>query len=187
MGAAARAHAVPLARRAPQPERRPIVQTRRHGIEPAGPRAMIRATAGIEASSRPSLVLVPRRRRAARLAVVLSTLVVLAMLGAAAFQTQLAQRQLELDRLDRDISSAREQYEVLRRQRSELRSPARLADIAAQNAMTPADDTEFTTISADVYTIVQQATGLLPQHTPTYAESLLEGYREVKGLSEEAP
>lgn len=189
---AATARALPLERRAPQsaqPARsrqRPTVQTRRHGVD-AAPRAMVRATVGIEASPRPALMLVPRRRRAARLAVVLSTLVVASMLGAAAFQTQLAQRQLELDRLDNDISSAREQYEVLRRQRSELRSPARLADIAAQNGMTPADDTEFTTISADVYTIVQQATGLLPQHTPTYAESLLEGYREVKGLSEEAP
>ncbi len=184
MGAAARAHALPLERRTP--ERRPSVQTRRHGVS-VGPRQMVRATVGIEASPRPSLMLVPRRRRAARLAVVLSVLVVSAMLGAAAFQTQLAQRQLELDQLDSDISSAREQYEVLRRQRSELRSPARLAEIAAQNGMEPADDTEFTTISPEVYAIVQEATGLLPQHTPTYAESLLEGYRQVKALSEETP
>ena len=185
MGAAARAHVVPASR--PTSHRAPAVQTRRHGGRVAGPRPMVRATIGIQATSRPSLALVPRRRRAASIAVVMSTLVVLSMLGAAAFQTQLAKRQLQLDQLDSNMSSSREQYEVLRRQRSELRSPARLNEIATTTGMKAADDTGFTVISSEVYALVQQSTGQLEQHTPTYAESLLDGYRVVKGLSEEAP
>src|SRR5688500_10080981 len=99
----------------------PLRRERMHAMDPstrraaAGPRPMVRATVGIVASPvRPSLTVVPRRRRAARLLAFLCVVIVASMLGAAAFQTLLAKRQLELDRLDQEIAAARENYDVLR-------------------------------------------------------------------------
>ena len=70
----------------------------------------------------------PRRRRNARLVAVAAFFASSLMLGAAAFQTQLARRQVELDQVDRQIRAARNDFNDLRSQRAELRSPERLAD-----------------------------------------------------------
>ena len=148
---------------------------------------MVRATIGITTTARPALALVaPRGRRAVHLAVVLSCLAGLAMLGAAAFQTQLAQRQVDIDRLDRDIRDSREQYESLRRQRVELRSPARLAAIAAANGMKPARDTAFTSMSAEVLAIVAQSTGSIDVSGLGDGRTSLDDFREVKAVTEVA-
>jgi|GEM_PF-975840 len=155
MGLALRAEPRP-----PQPlQRRAAVQTRRHGDAAMPARPMVRATAGIEVTPRPALALVPRRRRATRLVVLACSVVVLAMLGAAAFQTLLAQRQLELDRLDQSIGDAREQYEQLRRERAELRSPGRLADVAAEIGMVPATESRFMDLDPAAVAAVQESLG----------------------------
>jgi|GEM_PF-5780309 len=188
MAAAAHVHAhpEPAGRRGSTPlqRRTPAVSTRRHNV--AGPRAMMRATVGIEAS-RPSLVLVPRQRRATHLAVLVSMTVGLAMLGAAAFQTQLAQRQLLLDQLDDGIALSHKQYESLRLERSQLRSPERLAGIAAANGMQPSTDTGFRIVSPEVEMAVRQSTGMIVRREVPYGEALLDEYRVVKGLGEDVP
>ena len=52
--------------------------------------------------------------------------------------TRLAERQLEIDRLERLVAAAQERFDVLRQQRAELRSPTRLAIEAARLGMHPA-------------------------------------------------
>lgn len=187
MGALARAE---VARREHATERHTsgqrVIATRRHGAVDA-PRALVRATVGIEASPRPALSLVPRRRRAARFVVVMTTLVGLAMLGAAAFQTQLAQRQLEVDRLDSAISSSREQYDVLRRERAALRAPARLSEFAVSRGMLPDRDSSFVTVDASVLATVQQSTGTIDRAILDADDSLLDQFREVKAVTDGAP
>jgi cell division protein FtsL len=147
---------------------------------------MVRATVGIHASSRPALSLVPRRRRAARVAVFASAVVVLAMLASASFQTRLAQSQLELDRLDREISASRQMYDSLRRQRAELRSPGRLSEIAGQTGMVTTDDIEYMDIDPATYAAVQQATGVLDGIAATDAE-MLDQFRDVKAATDGTP
>lgn len=147
---------------------------------------MVRATVGITASSRPSLTLVPRRRRAARLAVVLSATIVLAMLGSAAFQTRLAQSQLELDHLDRELSASRETYDSLRRERAELRSPGRLSEVAEATNMIQADAVSYMEIDPSTYATVQQATGLL-DGSGNGDEELLNQFRDVKAATDGTP
>jgi cell division protein FtsL len=181
----ARARARVGGRGTPLAKRTPTVATRRHNL--AGPRTMVRATVNIQASTRPTLALVPRRRRAARFVVLVGVSVALAMLGAAAFQTQIAQRQLSLDELDQSIVDARTQYDALRRERSELRSPERLATIAAAAGMAPSRDTQFGEIDPTVVIAVQQSTGVLPQVERPYGEGLLDQYRQVKSLGEATP
>ena len=88
-----------------------------------------------EATSRASLAVVPRRRRwPALLAGLAWSLVFVGLLGAAVFHTQLAERQLRLDRLDRQVTVERERFDELRYERAELRSPVRLEAVARQLA-----------------------------------------------------
>jgi cell division protein FtsL len=187
--------ALPLRRVAPAPTRptpfrrpssRPGIGTRRHGEVDRGPKVMVRATVGIRATSTPTLALVPRRRNAARMAVLLSALVVSAMLASAAFQTRVAQSQLELDRIDRDLSSSRENYDSLRRERAELRSPARLAEVAEATGMVSTDEVTYMDIDPATYAAVQQATGLLDDSGTGDAE-LLEQFRDVKAATDGTP
>jgi cell division protein FtsL len=176
----------PRLRRHAEPSPRPGIRTRRHGEVDDSPRPLVRATIGIQATSRPALALVPRRRRAAHLAVVVSAVVVLAMLAAAAFQTRLAKSQLELDRLDREISAQRDTYDSLRRERAELRSPSRLAEIAGQTGMVTTDEVNFISIDPATYAAVQQATGILDR-SGSGDDELLEQFRDVKSVTDATP
>ncbi|MFM2071590.1 MAG: hypothetical protein RLZZ623_1853 [Actinomycetota bacterium] len=121
------------------------------------------------------------------LAVVMSSIIGVAMLGAAAFQTQLARRQLELDRLDQAIAGQREEYDVLRRQRADLRSPARLAQIASSTGMVVARDSQIETIAVDVEVAVKQSTGLLDRARLADGTTLLEQFRLVKAMTDGQP
>lgn len=98
-------------------------------------RPLNRAT-GQPAPERPVLRLVAGRRRWP--AVVGSSLLVfvmVAMLGAAVFHTQLAQRQVEIDTLEREVQEERERFDALRLERAVLRSPERIATEATALGM----------------------------------------------------
>lgn len=82
------------------------------------------------------------------------------MAGATAFQTQVARRQLELDRLDRAMTTATDQYDLLRRERAELRSPGRLIVEASALGMTAGLQSEFVALSPDVVATIQQSVGV---------------------------
>ena len=144
---------------------------------------MVRATAGIRTAPRPTLTVVPRRRRAARLVAVLCAIVVLAMAGAAAFQTLLAQRQLEIDRTEQGIANAREEYEQLRRERAELRSPGRLAAMASEMDMVAATESSFMTIDPEVVAVVQSSSGRLDGSDVLVETDPLAQFRTVKGVA----
>jgi hypothetical protein len=167
-------------------ERAAAVRTRMHGEVPVS-RTMVKTTVALPVSPRPRLTVVPRHRRTARLIAVGSGLVFSLMLGAAAFQTALARRQLEIDTLDRRIRTAHESYDELRRERAELRSPGRLAIEASALGMVPATQTEFITLDPDVIATVQRA-GATPSsdHAPTI-EDEFEAYADVKAQAGGAP
>ena len=83
---------------------------------------------------RPDLVEVPRRRKTARLVVGGVVALACLMVGAVVVQTYVARLQLTVDGLDRGIRAAHEEYDVLRRERAELRAPGRLAEQATLKA-----------------------------------------------------
>lgn len=107
----------------------------------------------------PPLTVVPGRRRAAGFLVTLSVLISGLMLGAAVLHTQLAERQLHIDRLDRAVRDAEDRFDVLRRQRAELRAPNRLATEARRLGMVPANVTEFIEIDGATLAMAIAATG----------------------------
>ena len=138
---------------------RRLARTRVHAS--GAPRPMLRTTSGVRVSisPTPTLAAVPRHRRTARLVITAAVVLFSFMLGAAAFQTQLSRRQLTLDQLDRDIRTAHEKYDELRRERAELRSPGRLVAEASALGMQLATRTEFMQLSPEAVAAVQQSAG----------------------------
>jgi hypothetical protein len=149
---------------------------------------MVKSTAPVaHITAKPRLMLVPRRRRTARLVAASSVVVFGLMIGAAAFQTQVARRQVQLDTMDRQIRDAREQYDVLRRTRAELRSPGRLAMEATALGMVPATQTEFIRLDPKVLAEVQR-TGLRAEHQkPMTIDDEFANYAHVKAQAGGAP
>jgi hypothetical protein len=161
------------------------VRSRVHGTDS---RVLVKSTAQVaHLAPRPQLVVVAPRRRAARFIAAGSVVVFGLMIGAAAFQTQIARRQLSLDTLDRNIRAAHEQYDVLRRERAELRSPGRLATRAGALGMVPATQTEFITLDPDLIATVQRTGVPNDHHQETTVEQEFDAYARVKAQAGTAP
>ena len=164
-------------------ERQTNVRVRVHSDGGVMARPMIRTTVGVKSDPRPQLTVVPRRRRTARLVTVAAFFISSLMLGAAAFQTQLARRQVELDRVDRQIRAARIDFNDLVRQRAELRSPQRLATSGAALGMRAATKTEFVAIAPDVVAEVQQSAGGVFDPGAAASDPLFEELKIVKSIA----
>jgi len=150
------------------------------------------ATAASDASTsdggRAQLHVVPRRRRAAGFFAVVVILAVIMMLGAAMLHTELAARQLEIDRLDRALGTHQERFDELRAQRAVLRSPTRLGDFAVSLGMSPMERSEFVSVDPWVIAraIASTSEGLVIVEEQAMSAPL-EQFRLVKALGGEAP
>jgi len=118
-----------------------------------GPTPMVRrdgysgvAEAAAVIEQRPQLRVVPRRRLAANAAAVAVVVLGVLMLSAVVLHTRLAERQGEIDRLERLVEDQHDAFDVLRQQRAELRSPTRLAVASNSLGMIPAANAEFATV-----------------------------------------
>lgn len=120
--------------------------------------------------------------------VVLGALVLFAMLiGAVAFQTQIARNQLALDKTERAVTAARGRYDVLRRERAELRSPNRLAVEAKRLGMSPAQSGGFMTIDPSVVASVMASASGLPAAVGAPVQSSLDQFGNVKAVTGHVP
>lgn len=141
-------------------------------------------------SVRPTLAVVPRRRRwPALVAVLLWSTVFAGLLGAAVFHTQLAERQLHIDRLERSVAAERERFDELRYERAELRSPVRLASAASALGMERGDASEFIDISALALAQQIASAGIIDERAVqiTFNTDPLDQFRAVKAVTEAAP
>jgi hypothetical protein len=139
---------------------------------------------------RPSLVVVPGRRRwPALLAVAAWSVVFVGLLGAAVFHTQLAERQLRIDRLERAVVAERERFDELRYQRAELRSPVRLATEATALGMQRGDATRFVDVAPDALARQLAAAGPVDDRIVRISteNDPLDQFRAVKQVTEAAP
>ena len=122
-------------------------------------------------------------------AVLLVGLVVALMLATVVLHTRLAERQLQIDRLEDSVTEARERFDVLRSQRAELRSPNRLEAAAGELGMQPAPPAEF--LPVDPYTLAEVLAGAgsgdgQAEGEPTTADPL-DQIRRVKQASDGTP
>jgi hypothetical protein len=114
------------------------------------------------------------------------------LIGAVLLHTRLAERQLEIDELERAVRVEQEQFDVLRAQRAELRSPTHLSVAAAALGMRRGLETEFIAVDPMVLAVTIARTGELPIGDDVVAGSTarmrpLDQFRVVKSLSSEAP
>jgi hypothetical protein len=153
-----------------------------HGAAAAPRRAPSRATPA------PQLSVVPRRQRAAGFAVALSVLLAAMMLGSAVLHTSLAERQFEIDRLERSVTAAQERFDVLRQSRAELRSPTRLSTEATRIGMHPAATSQFVPVDGLTVALAIAATGeVLDDQAAIDSLQPLDQFRLVKAVSGESP
>lgn len=135
---------------------------------------------------RPDLVVVPRRRRwPALVAVLVWVLVCAGLLAAAVFHTQLAERQLQIDRLERSVVAERELFDELRYERARLRSPVRLGVAAAEMGMTRGSNGQFIEVSADQLARQLAAAGVIDQGAVQIIVNPepLDQFRDVKSVT----
>ena len=126
----------------------------------------------------------PRPRTAVNAALVLVGVVVVLMLAAVVLHTRLAERQLEIDRLEESVTEARERFDVLRQQRAELRSPTRLSIESAALGMGVAPQTEFLTVDPARMAQIIAAAGTVDEATATVVTAdPLDQIRRVKSAS----
>lgn len=134
------------------------------------------------------LRVVPRRRRAAGFVVTLSILVAAVFLVVALLHTRLAERQLNIDRIGQDVRQAESEFDVLRRERAELRSPIRLSTEAERLGLRPASDNQFRHIDPRTVAITIARTGLIPGgDEDVTALEPLDQFRLVKRVSADTP
>jgi hypothetical protein len=140
----------------------------------------------------PDLAVIQGRRRVAWFAVTLSVLIGVVMVGALALHTRIAERQLQIDRLERAVRQAQTDFDVLRAERAELRSPTRLAERGSDLGMIPGAESEFVAVDPMVFARVIAATGQLPVAVTLEPGSNarlepLDQFRLVKSASSEVP
>lgn len=110
------------------------------------------------------------------------------MLGAAVFHTQLAERQFEIDRLERGVAEEKARFDELRNERAQLRSPQRVADAAWALGMRPGQTGEF--IDVDPAALARQiaAAGVVDEvDRVIVSDDPLEQFRDVKAVSAVQP
>ena len=143
-------------------------------------------------SRRTELAVVPRRRRVAWFAVSLTVLISIVMMSAVFLHTRIAERQLEIDSLERSVRQAQQDFDVLRAQRAELRSPTRIATKARELGMLPGAESEFVAVDPMVVAVVIAQTGEIPGTIDVESGSNsrlepLDQFRLVKTVGAEAP
>lgn len=141
-------------------------------------------------AERPSLVVVERQRRwPAVLAGAAWAAVFAGLLGAAVFHTQLAERQLRIDRLDRSVAAERERFDDLRYQRAELRSPVRLAESALALGMHRGDASTFVSVAPEALARQLATAGPIDDRVVQIVihTDPLDQFRAVKEVTEATP
>lgn len=139
-------------------------------------------------SRRPDLAVVPARRFAVGYLAMLSMVLAVLLFGAAFLHTHLAERQYELDRLERGVRTAQDQFDHLRRQRAELRAPNRLGDAARALGLEPARQTEFIGVESWALAQAIASAGRLPSsYDADHLEGPLDQFRITKAIAAEFP
>ena len=144
------------------------------------------ALTAVEPTHRASLTVVARRRRwPALLGGFVSLVLLAAMLGAAVFHTQLAERQLEIDALTASVEQQRSRFEALQAERARLFSPEWLSGEATRLGLTRQPRSGY--LEVDPWALARQlaAAGAVSEGLSQIIvqASWLEEFREIKSLS----
>lgn len=121
-------------------------------------------------------------RRWIGLGVFVLVLLVGIMMTVVVAQTYIAENQLRIDRIERDIASERDRYNSLRLERSTLREPSRLVEAARALGMQPGVGVDFTSVDPMTVAAVLVATGGVDPELLNDTSDPLREYGEFKSI-----
>jgi cell division protein FtsL len=150
----------------------------------------IDAIGAARTQQRPALRLVTGRSRwPAIIGTSLIVFVMVAMLGAAVFHTQLAERQLKIDDLQREVVVERDRFDQLRLERAILRSPERIAAEASALGMVPGSTSHFVEVDPMDMAIQLATAGAADGEGDQVIGSVdpLDQFSDVKSVSADQP
>jgi hypothetical protein len=137
--------------------------------------------------SRPRLTVVPQEeRRYVRLAAAVAA-VLIAMGLVVALRAHMAQQQMKIDRLNYDISRAREYFDSLRAERASLQSPEILTKQAHAMGMVPSLGTTIVNIPSGIAAEVAATVGNVDADVIAASESPLDEFGRLKKTVVGAP
>jgi cell division protein FtsL len=119
-------------------------------------------------------------RRAVRFGVVLGLALFGVMFAVTAFQTRLAENQMQVDKTEAAIAEQRDLYDQLRLESAQLRSPQRLTAEAQKLGMGPGKNVEFVQVDPAIVAAVEVATAGLDDESALPAPDPLDAYGTVK-------
>ncbi len=134
-----------------------------------------------EKRERPNLVVIQReqRQRVSRSATII-VLLVAAMFAVVSLRIYMAQQQVKLDQLNQDVTKARQYFDQLRAERSNLQSPSVLMEQARAIGMEPAMKTKIVAVSPEAAALVAATVGKIDEDFLGSSESPLVQFGEVK-------
>lgn len=142
---------------------------------------------GATTGERPSLRLVePVRNRGHRVVVVV-TLVIGCMFAVAVLQSNMAQQQIRIDRLSRDIVRARNNFDRLRAERARFQSPEYLSGRAVELGLVPGLQTAMVAIPVDIAVEVASGIGKVDTDVTSSRQSPLDQFGRMKRTVQDAP
>ncbi len=137
--------------------------------------------------SRPRLTVVPQAERRYVRAVTLVVGLLVAMGMVVALRAHMAQQQMHIDKLNYDISRAREHFDALRAERASLQSPEVLTVKAHEMGMVPSLGVTIVNVPASVAAEVAATVGKVDSDVVAATESPLDEFGRLKKTVVGAP
>lgn len=136
---------------------------------------------------RTPLRLVERQRSRGFRVVLVSTFVIGCMFSVAALQSNMAQQQMRIDRLSRDIVRARNNFDKLRAERARFQSPEYLTERAKAMGLMQGIETVMVPIPVDIAVEVASGIGKVDSDVVGSKPSPLDQFGRMKRTVQEAP
>jgi cell division protein FtsL len=137
--------------------------------------------------SRPRLTVVPKEDRRYVVFAIGAASVLLAMGLVVAVRAHMAQQQMKIDKLNYDISRAREHFDTLRAERASLQSPEVLTEQARAMGMVPSQGVTIVNIPAGIAAEVAATVGKVDADVVAANESPLDKFGRLKKTVVGAP
>lgn len=141
----------------------------------------------LPAGQRAPLRLVERQRSRGFKVVAVSTFVLGCMFSVAVLQSNMAQQQIRIDRLSRDIVRARNNFDKLRAERARYQSPEYLTERARAMGLMPSVETAMVAIPTDIAVEVASGIGKVDSDVVASRQSPLDQFGRMKRTVQDAP
>jgi hypothetical protein len=137
--------------------------------------------------SRPKLTIVPDSERPYVRVIALIGVIVFAMFSVVALRAHMAQQQMRFDKLNYDISRARQHFDTLRSERAALQSPTVLISQARSMGLVQSVGTRLVEVPAETAAEIAATVGKVDADVIASQQSPLDEFGRLKATVEGSP